>query len=230
MDSYDGCGNDIAVSQTISYSVDTEDPTVATAEGNDASIGCNPNAAQIEAAFTAPTFADNCGDPTVSVSTVHTGTGCSLSDTRTWTATDGCGNDIAVSQTISYSVDTEDPTVATTEGNDASIGCNPTAAQIEAAFTAPTFADNCGDPTVTVSTAHTGTGCTQSDTRTWTATDGCGNDIAVSQTISYNVDTEDPTVATAEGNDASIGCNPTAAQIEAAFTAPTFADNCGDPL
>src|SRR4029079_13478577 len=105
---------------------------------------------------------------------------------------------IAVSQTISYSVDTKDPTVTTAQGNNASIGCNPTAAQIEAAFTAPAFADNCGDPAVTVSTTHTGTGCAQSDTRTWTATDGCGNDIAVSQTISYGVDTDDPTVAAPE--------------------------------
>jgi hypothetical protein len=55
-------------------------------------------------------------------------------------------------------VDTEDPTVTTPEGADANIGCNPTATQINAAFTAPAFADNCGTPTVEVSTAHTGTG------------------------------------------------------------------------
>src|SRR5678809_1398011 len=108
-------------------------------------------------------------------------------------------NSTAASNVNNKQVDTQDPTVATAQGADDNIGCNPIASAINAAFTAPTFTDNCSTPTVVVTNAHTGTGCLQSDTRTWTATDGCGNDIAVSQTISYTVDTQDPTVATAQG-------------------------------
>src|SRR6185436_13146855 len=126
----------------------------------------------------------------------------------------------SVSQTISYSVDTQAPAVSVAEGADGSIACNPTVELIDAAFTAPTFTDNCGTPTVAVTNAHSGTGCTQSDTRTWTATDGCGNTASVAQTISYSVDTQAPAVSVAQGADGSISCNPTPSEINAAFSAP----------
>ena len=225
----DACGNTTMASQTITYSVDTDAPTVATAEGADENIGCNPTTAAIDAAFDAPVFTDNCGTPPVTVATVHAGTGCEQSDTRTWTATDACGNMTAVSQTVSYTVDTQAPTLTSAEGGDENIGCNPTAQAVNAAFDAPAFADNCGAPTVVVTTAQTSNGCVRSDTRTWTATDACGNSTVASQTISYTVDTQAPVVATAEGADASLGCNPTAQQLATAFTPPTFTDNCGTP-
>jgi len=192
----DGCGNTDVKTVTYTWTEDILAPTVLTAEGDDNNIGCNPTAANIEAAFTAPTFTDVCdANVSVAVATVHTGTGCVQSDTRTWTASDDCsGLTTAVSQVISYTIDNLAPTIATAEGADVHIGFNPNATAIEAAFTAPTFADPCGTPTVEVTNSHSVTGQSQSDTRTWTATDACSNSKAVSQTISYTVDLGAPTL------------------------------------
>jgi hypothetical protein len=213
-----------AASPATTRIVDTQDPTVSSPVGEDANIGCNPSASQINDAFTAPAFADNCGAPTVAVTNAHTGSGCQQSDTRTWTATDACGNVTAVSQTISYTIDTQDPTVSTPEGADDNIGCNPSASQITGAFTAPAFADNCGAPTVAVTNAHTGSGCQQSDTRTWTATDACGNVTAVSQTISYTIDTQAPTPNCP--SDMTVAPTTLSGTV-VNYTTPTATDNCG---
>ena len=182
----------------------------------------------IEAAFTAPVFTDVCdASPAIVVTNAHTGSGCIQSDKRTWTATDACGNSAAVDQVITYTVDHTAPAVTTAEGADNNIGCNPLPVAIEAAFTAPVFTDVCdASPVVVVTTAHTGAGCLQSDKRTWTATDACGNSAAVDQVITYTVDHTAPAVTTPEGADNNIGCNPLSTAIEAAFTAPVFTDVC----
>ncbi|TDH24648.1 hypothetical protein EXU57_15035 [Segetibacter sp. 3557_3] len=206
--------------QTVEVT-DTEDPTIQTPEGADKNLGCNPT--MIDANFSAPVFGDNCGLKGVTTEDVDGGSGCTKTRTRTWTAEDNCGNKTSVSQTLTWTADTQDPTVQTPEGADESLGCSP--GDINSNFDAPVFTDNCGLKKVTSEDVDGGSGCTKTRTRTWTAEDNCGNKTSVSQTLTWAADTEDPTLQTPEGADENLGCNP--GDINSHFDAPVFTDNCG---
>ena len=91
-------------------------------------------------------------------------------------------------------------------------------------FSDPTASDNCDpDPGLTFADVSTPGSCPQeySITRTWTATDACGNSSQAGQTI-YVVDTTDPVIS-GVGDDATIECDQTPV-----FSEPTASDNC-DP-
>src|SRR5437762_4777067 len=88
-------------------------------------------------------------------------------------------------------------------------------------FTAPTAADDCSGATVNLlSNTTTGTSCLRIFTRTWDATDACGNHSATRTQVITAVDTHAPTIGEAGGN-ATIDCTATPN-----FTAPTTADDC----
>jgi protocatechuate 3,4-dioxygenase beta subunit len=123
---------------------------------------------------------------------VVTENGCLRSQTRSWTATDACGNQATVvSRTVTWTVDVEPP-VITASGTPANgqLGCNPTAAQIEAALGTASATDNCGPVTpVPSDSVVTENGCLRSQTRSWTATDACGNQaVVVSRTVTWTED------------------------------------------
>src|ERR687884_1381121 len=70
-------------------------------------------------------------------------------------------------------------------------------------------------------------GCTRTQTRTWTATDACGNTAGpVSRTVTWTVDTIAP-VITATGTTLTLGCSPSASAIDSALGHATATDNCG---
>src|SRR4029078_12110374 len=138
------------------------------------------------------TATDNC-DATPSVTMMETNNqdadleGCGhypYDITRTWTATDACGNNSSASQTIHVS-DTGNPTL---------VGVPATATASCDNIPAPalvTATDNC-DATPSITMIETSTqdadleACahyTYDITRTWTATDACGNSSSASQTI-----------------------------------------------
>jgi hypothetical protein len=130
--------------------------------------------------------------------TAVTVNGCTRSQTRTWTATDACGNTATpVSRTVTWTVDTTAPVITAT-GTPANgvLGCNPSSAQIEAALGSATAIDNCSTATVSVSdSAVVVNGCSRSQTRTWTATDACGNTATpVSRTVTWIVNTTPPVI------------------------------------
>src|SRR5207253_538890 len=111
--------------------------------------------------------------------------------TRTWAATDPCGNSAQCSQTVNV-IDTTIPL----------INCSSTnkTVQLGAAWTfdAPTATDNGGTNiaitavgTVTNTANHCGN--TFDATRTWTATDACGNSAQCSQTVNI-IDTTIPVI------------------------------------
>src|SRR5207302_1886180 len=93
--------------------------------------------------------------------------------TRTWHATDACGN-TSGTRTQTITVQDVTPPVIGNAGADATIDCpaSPT-------FTAPTASDSCNSATVTQvgddSTVNGTCAGTYSETRTWIATDACGN-------------------------------------------------------
>src|SRR5207253_997360 len=115
--------------------------------------------------------------------------------TRTWTATDHCGN----SSTASQSITVRDTTAPVISGVPAAstIQCPATPS-----FTTPTATDACDNsPTLTFNDVTTAGSCAQAYTvvRTWTATDHCGNSSTASQSIAVR-DTTAPVLSSVPAN------------------------------
>ena len=214
----------------LQVTVNDCEPPVITGSGTTLTPGCNPGAATIDAALGTATATDNCGNVTpAATDTDITITGCTRSQTRTWMLTDAGGNAATpVSRTVTWTEDLTAP-VITASGTTLTLGCNPTTAAIEAALGTATATDNCGNVTpAATDTDITITGCSRSQTRTWTLTDACGNAATpVSRTVTWTVDTTAPAI-TASGTTLTLGCNPSAAVIEAALGTATATDNCGN--
>src|SRR5438309_3200366 len=100
------CGNRSATRTQVITAVDTHAPTIGEAGGN-ATIDCTATPV-----FTAPTAADDCSGATVNLlSNTTTGTSCLRVYTRTWDATDACGNHSATGTQVITAVDTHAPTI-----------------------------------------------------------------------------------------------------------------------
>ena len=173
-------------------------------------------------AFATPTATDTCdAAPTLTFVDVTIPGTCpqEFTVTRTWTATDSCGNSSSASQTISVTDNTA-PVISALPAS-SSVECPATPA-----FATPTATDACdAAPTLTFLDVTTPGTCPQefTVTRTWTATDACGNSSSASQTISVT-DNTGPVVTAG-----TIGaCYPDNASAEAAAILATAAvDACG---
>ena len=120
--------------------------------------------------------------------------------TRTFTATDACGNSVTATQTINVSDNTA-PTFGSLPANDV-VSCS-------AAIIVPTVTatDNC-DTDVTLSLSETNVAsptCPNESTitRTWTATDNCGNSAVHTQVVTV---TSEPITVTFPA-DRSVSCD-----------------------
>jgi hypothetical protein len=172
----DECGNSATNGYTITVN-DTTDPELVGVP-DDASYECStdvPAPAQV-------TATDNCdGALTPDFDEQSDGQSCPETITRTWTATDACGNSVSESQTITVN-DTTDPELAGVP-DDASYHCRadvPAPADV-------TATDNCdGALTPEFDEQSDGQSCPETITRTWLATDACGNSVSKSQTITVN--------------------------------------------
>ncbi|MFK7773644.1 MAG: SdrD B-like domain-containing protein, partial [Saprospiraceae bacterium] len=173
----DNCGNSVSATQTINVG-DNTPPVVAGVPAN-LTVECN----DIPAIANNPIATDNCdADVEISFSETNTPGACadSYTLTRTWTATDDCGNTTEAVQTI-FVQDTTDPTLIGVPNN-----LTIDLTQGQTIPTAPILigTDNCDtDVDVTFEETQTGSGCTYTLERTWTATDNCGNTISATQTI-----------------------------------------------
>jgi len=166
----DNCGNSTTVVRVINV-VDTTNPVLYGVPAN-ATIECD------QVISDAVVFAtDNCDDDVLISLTAYTeASDCGYLFVRTWVATDNCGNTSAQTQIITV-VDTTDPIIVT-EPADAAYLCEE-----EIPYQVPTFTDNCDDElTVVYNEVITGD-CPYTHTRTWTATDDCGNSIVATQII-----------------------------------------------
>ena len=135
------------------------------------------------------TATDDCSGATVTYSDATAPGTCANEKTitRTWTATDGCGNTASCTQTIKV-VDTTPPTITCPPNVtiDCATGGNTGTA---------TATDNCdANPSVTFSDGPASGNCPSTFTRTWVATDNCGNQSSCTQQISTNDDTP-PTIS-----------------------------------
>ena len=133
------------------------------------------------------TATDNCGEVVITVEEVTTAGACAgdYVITRTFTATDDCGNATSATQTITI-IDTTAPEL--TIPSDYTAECSD-----EHPMDAATATDNCGEVVITVEEVTTAGACAGDYviTRTFTATDDCGNATSATQTITI-IDTTAP--------------------------------------
>ncbi len=209
----DACDNPVSQSQTIAVS-DAAAP-VLSGVPIDVTVECDavPAAAQV-------TASDNCSEPTVQLDEVVDPGQCTGESivTRTWTATDDCGNPTPQAQVITV-IDTTAPVLIGVPVG-ATVECDsiPEPAPV-------TATDNCSEPVVVLEeefVAGSGVGKGMI-TRTWTATDSCGNKTTGTQLIGV-VDTAPPVLHGVPA-DATVECDsiPDPPVV-------TATDNCATPV
>ena len=180
----DNCGNSAFATQVFTF-VDDEAPMASV---EDAMVECADY--DSATAYGSYDFTDNCSAEVVvswteASSTADGSSGC-YTVTRTYTFTDGCGNATTVDQLITVT-DNVAPVLSEVE----------TAVELQCGDelpAAPTAMDNCSAVEVTFADVETGLSCSgaMNFTRTYTATDACGNASSISVMFTYN-DTEAPT-------------------------------------
>jgi hypothetical protein len=213
----DDCNNSTTCTQTFTWVDDLTGP-VFTFCPPGSNLGCNPGGVPAAGAATAT---DNC-DQNVSITSSLgsiTGPSCSRSQTRTYTATDDCNNSTTCTQTFTWVDDLTGPVFTfCPPGSD--LGCNPGGVPGPGAATAT---DDCGTANITSSLGSvSGPACARSQTRTYTATDGCGNTSTCTQTFTWVDDLTGP-VFTFCPPGSDLGCNPGGVPAAGAATAT---DNC----
>ncbi|OEK08391.1 hypothetical protein A8C32_02770 [Flavivirga aquatica] len=211
------CGISISHTQTITV-IDTTPPVLSLPAN--ATAECSDDLSPI--AFGTATATDNCdSNPIITFSDVRTDGMCSgtFRITRTWTATDACGNIATANQIISTS-DTTAPTFdQVTLPQNITVECN-NVPEVEML----TATDNCGNAIVTVNDVRKDGNCPANYEieRTYTATDDCGLTNTHIQIITVQ-DTTPPTfVETLPVNRLTVECDalPTAETL-------TATDTCG---
>ena len=207
----DDCGNISAKTQTITVE-DNTPPTISGLPVNEVvECGAIPTPAT-------PVVSDNCDiEVTVDFSEVRIDGNCTdnYTLTRTWTATDNCGNQEVHTQTITV----QDNTIPNMAGVPADfvVDCSFIPPPAE-----PLANDNCdSDVEISFNEVRTDGNCTHNYvlTRTWIATDNCGNQNIQTQLVTVK-DEVSPTLLGVPFN-TTVQC----AEIPAPAQ-PTANDNC----
>jgi hypothetical protein len=218
----DDCGNSTTCSQVITVD-DSTPPTITDCPDN-ITIECDESTLPGNTGMATAT--DNCdGMPTVTYSDVTAASQTCVQEytiTRTWLATDDCGNSTTCSQVIT--IDDSTPPTITDCPDNITIECDESTLPGNTGMATAT--DNCdGMPTVTYSdvTAASQT-CVQeyTITRTWLATDDCGNSTTCSQVITVD-DSTPPTITDCPDN-ITIECDESTLPGNTGMATAT--DNC----
>ena len=169
----DDCGN--TTKCTTFVHIDDTTPPQLTCPA-DQTFECNA-----VGAFDNATATDNCDQSVTPTEVRDTTVGSCLQNLdirRIWTSTDDCGN-VSKCTSFVHIADTRPPTISCPAPPP--VGCPPTPV-----FPPPTASDTC-DPNPTVTFAADTTQGTPPGgytiTRTWTATDDCGNSASCSQSV-----------------------------------------------
>ncbi|MCF7559960.1 gliding motility-associated C-terminal domain-containing protein, partial [Sabulilitoribacter multivorans] len=181
------CGVTIEHNQTITV-IDSTPPVLTLP--NNVTAECSDDLSPIN--FGEATATDNCDpNPVVTFNDVRTDGACSgtYTITRTWTATDSCGNVSTADQIISTSDTTAPEFDQTSLPGDVVVECDGVPSPVVL-----TASDNCGSAVVTVNDVRNDGNCdfNYTITRTYTATDECGLTKTHVQTITVQ-DTTPPT-------------------------------------
>ena len=162
------------------------------------------------------TATDDCNEVTLDYSDETSGDDCDRTITRTWTATDECGNVASCQQTIRL-IDNTAPQISCPE--DVVFDCQDELD--ESILGEATATDNCNAISITSSDQMTNDGCEISIIRTWTAEDDCGNSSTCEQSIEL-IDNTPPEISCPEN--LVVACD---ASIEPSETGEaTATDDC----
>lgn len=208
----DACGNSASSSASFTI-VDTTAPSLAV--DSLVEVMCADYSDTVEYGVTA---SDICSDVTITIADTETDGPCAGAYERLYTATDDCGNATTAVQII-HLYDSIAP-VFTYVPNDTTIQCGGDFSVD--ALGAAEASDNClGSVTITHTDAvadSTGQDCYVIN-RTWTATDICGNEKSVMQTITIS-DTEAPELTASFPGDLVL-------EADGDCSAPTDAEDTG---
>ena len=184
----DECGNEEQCFQTFTWTVDNEPPVIRRCP-EDLDLGCNPT--EREPFLTSPDFGieadDNCGIKSikkVAVSEIQDGEDCIKFYHIVYEVSDFCGNTATCKQRVFWREDMTPPTIICPP--DLNLGCAPVVVPAPDPTMVEAF-DNCGIANVamTASSISNENGFIKI-TRTYTATDQCGNQTSCDQMISYH--------------------------------------------
>ncbi|WP_170154522.1 HYR domain-containing protein [Mangrovibacterium diazotrophicum] len=210
----DASGNIYTCTQTVTI-VDNQPPVWAQSMPADETVECD----DLPALPASVTATDNCGNSvTVVYNESRTDGACpdTYTLTRTWTATDGYDNSVSHTQTITVE-DNSLPVWAQLMPANVTVECDaiPAIPTIEAT-------DAC-DPDVEVvfTEVNNATAGCGTITRSWTATDNCGNSISHIQTITV----DDKTPPTLVGVPANVTVDCGAVPVPATVTATDVCDS-----
>ncbi len=210
----DDCGNSATASQTITSNNDGAMPIISNVGGN-MDLDCGETAQ-----FSNPTVTDDCAETVLTFEDATSTSSCSTTTTRTWTATDNCGNVATASQSITTTNDNQAPTFGEL-ASDFVGECNQ-----EPAWDTPETFDDCGFVSLTFSDSNNGGNCESGYdiTRTWTATDECGNSATITQTVwIYPTGSNNTMAFSYIPPDQTISCNE-----EMNFGTPIGTSSCED--
>ena len=122
------------------------------------------------------TYTDNCNEVSITYADQEVSGGCAGEIIRTYTATDLCGNASTFIQILDLF---DDVAPEVTCAPDMTIECD----EEMPAMTEPIYSDNCGEVELSLEITNDEEDCLIIVTRTWTATDECGNASTCSQVI-----------------------------------------------
>jgi hypothetical protein len=221
-------GGNFAECEQIFVIHDTIDPVVICPDKMDLDCATPlPPPANTVADFEAQggVVTDNCGIASITMEsqTLISGTGCAADPyyyLRVYRAVDGCGNDRVCKQSI-YQWDMVPPTIDCP--SDVTIQCHEST--LPANTGTATGSDNCGMPAITYTDVEALDDClnTGTITRTWRATDACGQYVEGEQIITV-IDTTPPTLTCPA--DISVNADPGCDGAIVTYAAPAVSDNC----
>jgi hypothetical protein len=165
----DACGNSASSTTTVSRTYDVTNPVIA-AIANYSLQGCNANWPTLTTTWT-----DNCsegGQLTAVAGDVVTN-GCTQSRVYTFSVTDACGNSASSTTTVSRTYDETAPSISCPSSN-VTVQCFADVPAVN--VNSVEYSDNCSDVTITwEGDVQNGDECAGSISRTYRATDACGN-------------------------------------------------------
>ena len=196
----DACGNASSCKQIVAV-VDDENPAISCPA--DVTVNCEDDRSSENTGDATAT--DNCdNDVTITESDSVAAGSCPQEEviTRTWTATDDCGNASSCDQIVAV-VDDENPAISCPA--DVTVNCEDDRSSANTGVATAT--DNCdGEIDIVESDSVAAGSCPQQEaiTRTWTATDACGNASSCDQIVAV-VDDENPAISCPA--DATVECD-----------------------
>lgn len=199
-----GACSPAVTSDAATLSVDAQGPAIG-GQGTNMTIDCIATPS-----FTPPTASDDVSAATVNeLTSTTTVNSCMKVYTKTWDATDACGNHSSTVSQIITAMDAQPPVVTCHTGNPfiRSTNAGQCTYKISGTEFDATATGNCGGPptitwSVSGATIINGTGSMAnhylnfgSNTIEWTATDACGSTATCSVTVNVNRITTTTTVA-----------------------------------